>query len=197
MTHTEEFKEEIARIRKLTLAGAMPLAERIEALRVASDRYALKHAELNDQKRAKYAEQDAGKNAPPREIPYNPPSAELLERCADLIMHEDLTDNTAWKSRQSEYPVLSELQLARRRDGVHQRKNEGGSGEVSFKEAETVSTGGRDYRVPTRRKRSYIDNAFVDENAKIRNKARRERYEEFTGVQPVITYKLSEGRPLE
>lgn len=185
MTYIDELKAETSRIKALTVRGELPLPERLEALTTAVDNYALKHAELNDIKRAKAEERGV-------EAAFNPPSAALLERCADLVMHEDLTDKTAWKSRQSEYPVLSELQLARRRDGVHQRKNEGGSGEVGFDQAETVASNGRDYRVPTRRKRSYTDNAFVDASAKIRNKERRAKYEEFTRVQPVYTYKMSE-----
>lgn len=185
MTYVEELELAIRNIRKLTVRGELELGDRIDVIGEVADRYAYKHAETND--KARLLAFESG-----REAPFNPTDSRLLTQLADLILHEDLTDNTAWKSRQSEYPFLSELQFARRRDGVHQRKNEGGSGEVSFEQTETVANDGKDYRVPVRRKRSYTENLLVDLNARSRNKERRKSYDAFTAVQPVITYKLTE-----
>lgn len=182
MTYVEEFELAIKNIRKLTVSGELELGDRIDVIRDISDRYAYKHAELNDAMRLATVG---------REAPFNPMDSRLLSQLSDLILHEDLTDATAWKSRQSEYPFLSELQFARRRDGVHQRKNEGGSGEVAFEQTETVANDGKDYRVPLRRKRSYTENLLVDMNARSRNKERQKAYDAFVAVQPVITYKLT------
>lgn len=184
MTYVNDLENAIKHIRKLTVRGDLLLPDRIDVIREVSDRYALKHAEMNDVSRMVAKENG-------REAPFNPTDTRLLSQLSDLLLHEDLTDTTAWKSRQSEYPFLSELQFARRRDGVHQRKNEGGSGEVSFEQTETVANDGRDYRVPVRRKRSYTENLLVDLNARSRNKERQKAYESFVAVQPVITYKVT------
>lgn len=186
MTYITELERSIKGIRKRTRAGALPLEQRAIEILAAVDQYALAHADANAVKRAEAVANN-------RDFPFNPTDSALLTRLADLILHEDLTDSTAWKSRQSEYPFLSEFQLARRRDGVHQRKNEGGTGEATMGFAEEyIASDGRNYSVPARRQRSIKEGIIVDENAKIRNKERRKRYEDFTKVQPVITYTFEE-----
>lgn len=172
-TYIEELKAAIEDIRRRTLADELPLDQRIAEVREVSDRYALAHSRTFDE-----------------EMPFNPPDCFLLEQLANLLLHEDLTDSTAWKSRQSEYPFLSEIQLARRRDGVHQRKNEGGSGEVHLNAANYRASDGRDHGIPRRKFRSNNDNIKIDEEKRSRNAERRRKYEEFTKVQPVITYKM-------
>jgi hypothetical protein len=120
------------------------------------------------------------------------PEPEQLDRLATLCLYEEVTDDTAWKSRQTEYPFLSDDQLARRKDGVHQRKNEAGQREVALEKAWSVATDGRDNRTPKRRERSDNENIQMDNNVRSRNRQRQKVYREFTAVQPVITYKLSE-----
>lgn len=124
------------------------------------------------------------------------PESSQLERLANALLEEELADDSAWKSRQSEYAFFSEEQLARRRDGVHQRKNEGGQSEVKLEKAWSIGANGKDYRKPKRRERSDNENIKIDEQTKSRNKERLNKYREFTKVQPVITRHISELREL-
>lgn len=190
-TYIEDLKGAIEDIRCRTLAGKLPLEQRIIEVKKASDKYALEHARANDKARYIEAKASERENREPRELPFNPPDSALLDQLANLILHEDLTDSTAWKTRQSEYPFLSEIQLARRRDGVHQRKNEGGSGEVRINAAKYRATDGLDHRKPYRKIRSTAENILIDEEKRSRNVERRRKYEEFTKIQPVTTYKIT------
>lgn len=119
------------------------------------------------------------------------PDRAQLERLTDYVLREELTDSTAWKTHHTEYPFLSEMQLARRTDGVHQRKYESGVGETKFSASRNIGTDGRNYNIPRRRERTKLENAFMDEETKSRNADIRKRYEEFTAVQPVHTYVMS------
>jgi hypothetical protein len=112
------------------------------------------------------------------------PDAVSLERLADLVLYEEITDTDRMKARNNEYPFFSETQLARRQEGLHARG--GTSGEVPLSAADSVGTDGKSYGIPTRRKRNSRENRFVDKEAKIRNKERKHQYTEFTKVQPVI-----------
>ena len=117
------------------------------------------------------------------------PDSVALERLADLILHEELTDSDRMKVRNNEYPFLSNEQLARRQEGKHSRSSTL-SGEVPLGAADTVGMDGRNHSQPVRRVRNSRENRLVDSAAKIRNKERRQSYEEFTKVQPVIVYKM-------
>jgi hypothetical protein len=116
------------------------------------------------------------------------PDAVALERLADLVLYEELTDDDRMKVRNNEYPFLSETQLARRQEGLHARG--GTSGEVPLSSADSVGSDGKSYGIPTRRERNKRENRFVDKEAKIRNKERKHNYTEFTKVQPVIVRKI-------
>jgi hypothetical protein len=116
------------------------------------------------------------------------PDAVALERLADLVLYEELTDDDRMKVRNNEYPFLSETQLARRQEGLHARG--GTSGEVPLSAADSVGSDGKSYGIPTRRERNKRENRFVDKEAKIRNKERKHNYTEFTKVQPVIVRKI-------
>ncbi|MGI2709051.1 hypothetical protein [Bacillus cytotoxicus] len=112
-----------------------------------------------------------------------------LERLTDLLLYEELHDDTAWKTRQSDYPFLSETQYKRRKHGVHQAKKEAGNREISLKHAySTIGLGGIDHRIPKRRERSVNENLLIDYNTRSRNKRRHKVYREFTKVQPVRRY---------
>jgi hypothetical protein len=116
------------------------------------------------------------------------PDTVALERLADLVLYEELTDDDRMKVRNNEYPFLSETQLARRQEGLHARG--GTSGEVPLSAADSVGSDGKSYGIPTRRERNKRENRFVDKEAKIRNKERKHNYTEFTKVQPVIVRKI-------
>jgi hypothetical protein len=117
------------------------------------------------------------------------PDAVALERLADLCLYEELTDDDRMKVRNNEYPFLSNEQLARRQEGKHKRKDDNPNIEVPLGIAENYGADGLVHSYPTRRQRSERENRFVDKEARIRNKERRDKYTEFTKVQPVIIHK--------
>ena len=186
MNYVEELRQEIEAIRKETKAGRLPLVERLERIKRASDQYAIKHAEQYEAERL-HAEEHG------TERPFRPLDAKLLEQLANLALYEDLTDKSQYKTRDTEYPFLSDLQLARRQTGANERNTGVQKGESPFKAAATIAMDGRNYATPTRRKRSAYEDLLRDENAQIRNKERKRKYNEFTGKQPVITYKLTDA----
>lgn len=183
--YVDELKESIEYIRKETKAGRLGLADRLKLIDEASTKYALAHAEYASEIRAEFI-------AKGNEPPLIQTDERLLEQLANLVLYEDLTDSTAHKSRHSEYPFLSDIQLARRQTGRHERKNVEQGGEVPLKAAFDRATDGRDYSVPIRRKHSVYEDLLRDEKARIKNKERRARYNVFIKPGPVVTYKLSE-----
>lgn len=97
------------------------------------------------------------------------PEGSELDRLADLILNEELTDKHPDKVTRTEYPFLSESQFARRRNN-----------ETSLdRAAESLDANGVDHRKPTRRLRNKWEDAFVDENAQIRNADRQRHYNAF------------------
>jgi hypothetical protein len=104
------------------------------------------------------------------------PDGMQLERLADLILHEELTDTHPDKVTRAEYPFFSETQF----DERHRA-------EASFKLAEEQGVDGRNHRPPIKRMRSKREDYLIDKKAKTKNKERQRKYTEFTKVQPVIT----------
>jgi hypothetical protein len=106
------------------------------------------------------------------------PDAVALERMSDLCLWEELTDNDRMKVRNNEYPFFSETQFEERRKV-----------EASFKLSEEHGVDGRNHKPPVRRDRSNREIKFMDKNARIRNKERKKKYDQFTKVQPVVIHK--------
>ena len=183
-TYIGEIKREIIEIRTAT-KGGLERTERLAWIKNVSDRYAYKHAEHNE-----YARLEALSNG--REPKFAPTDSYILDQLTNLALYEELTSTASNKATASEYPFLSELQLARRREGAHEAKGTTQKGEAPFTNVANYGQDGRDYSVPTRRKRSDYENIKRDEAVYSRNKEYRERYEEFTKKQPVITYKMSD-----
>lgn len=103
--------------------------------------------------------------------------ATLLERLADAIMFEELTNTWRGKSSLVEYPVLSERQLMTR----HNR-------ERSIKLAEETGLDGQNHAKPRRRKRSKYENEVVDSRTLSRNKERAAQYRKDTAAGRCVTY---------
>lgn len=165
------------------------IPERTEAIRSLTDDYALSHAEFNDAAMAAYRERGGDGEGPAVVLT----DSALLDRLANVLLYEDFTDENPRKMQDAEYPVMSETQLARRREGKHVGKREGVAGrEVAFGQSHSVGVDGRNYAAPTRRERSDKENAFIDDAAMARNSDRQRAYNEFTREQPVITYNLYE-----
>jgi hypothetical protein len=108
------------------------------------------------------------------------PDGITLERLSDLILDEELRDTHPDKVTRTEYPFFSETQFEERRKD-----------EASFKLSEEHGVDGRSHKPPIRRERTRRDLKFVDKHAKIRNKERKQRYHEFTKVQPVIVRRVT------
>ena len=190
-TYTTQLHEQTEQIRKQTKAG-LSREERLPLIDVISTQYAVAHASLNDKKlaEARRKAEDTGKKVvlPP----LNLPDAQALDRLADLCLNEELYDTDPHKANKLEYPFLSEYQFARRRDGSHTGKVKGQQGESPLKAASTFGHDMRDYKPPTRRKRSTYEDIWTDERAKIRNAERRRKYNDFIKPGEVITYKAGE-----
>ncbi|PFE80053.1 hypothetical protein CN333_00220 [Bacillus thuringiensis] len=105
------------------------------------------------------------------------PESKQLERLADLLLYEDLSNTHPDKMTLAEYPIMSDHQLSRRQ-----------SGEVSMKVAEEYGVDRRNYKPPVRRKRTRKETWQIDRDAKSRNEERRKVYREFTRVQAVKVY---------
>ncbi|EOO19996.1 hypothetical protein [Bacillus cereus] len=109
------------------------------------------------------------------------PEPKQLERLADLLLYEELSDTHPDKMTLAEYPIMSDHQLSRR----HSR-------EVSMKVAEEYGSDKRCYKPPVRRKRTRKETWQIDREAKSRNEERRKAYREFTRVQAVKLYNKTE-----
>lgn len=108
------------------------------------------------------------------------PEPKQLERLADLLLYEELHDTHPDKMAREEYPIMSDHQLSRRH-----------SGEVSMKVAEEYGVDRRCYKPPVRRKRTRKETWQIDRDAKSRNEERRKMYREFTRVQEVRIYEVT------
>lgn len=103
-----------------------------------------------------------------------------INRLSDVLLYDKLYNPSKTKMRDEEYPVLSEYQFDRR-DSAESSVGD---------DIENSPADGRKHTRPTRRQRTDYENKLVDKKAKIRNKERKQRYNEFTKVQPVIVRKL-------
>ncbi|MCO0597392.1 hypothetical protein NGI46_07915 [Peribacillus butanolivorans] len=112
------------------------------------------------------------------------PDGVALERLTDLILHEELTDMNEHKVSQTEYPFLSEHQFDRREN----KEVATGGDRMNMNAAD----GGK-HEKPDRRQRNSYENLLIDRKARSRNKERRQKYNEFTKVQPVITWNFREN----
>lgn len=174
-----DYKAEfITQVNELIAANIEDRTERMAAVKALTDRYIDAHGTT--------------------------PDAAQIERLTDYILREELTDPDPYKSEHNEYPILSEIQLARRREGRRGSANTNVRGETPIKsdgDDENTSdkhsgagvylaSDGRDYRKPIRRTRSKSELIYVDEHAKIRNKQRAEQYKRDTAAGPVERYNL-------
>ncbi|MCP1354645.1 hypothetical protein [Aneurinibacillus migulanus] len=108
------------------------------------------------------------------------PPSDVLETLANEILADELRDKDPDKVTNNDYPFLSESQFE-----VRHGK------EVSDTINAVRGTDGKDYRVPTRRKRNAYENNRIDRRAKIRNQERKAQYRRDTSPGPVVTYTMS------
>jgi hypothetical protein len=109
------------------------------------------------------------------------PDGKQLEKLADLILYEELTSTIKTKMQDLDYSFMS--------DRMEQTRK---GGEASFKLSEERGVDGGNYKQPARRNLATHEAIYVDKRAKSRNTERKRSYNEFTKVQPVQTYHISE-----
>lgn len=153
---TNDFNEIIDDIKRRTKAGELPRDVRIAEIDRVTEEWFARTGKL--------------------------PDAKQLEKLADLILHEELTDTHPDKVTKTDYPFFSESQF----DERHRA-------EASFKLAEEQGVDGRNHKPPVKRRRSNREDYIVNKKAKSKNKERQRKYTEFTKTQPVIKSNLSEN----
>jgi hypothetical protein len=109
-----------------------------------------------------------------------PPESSELERLTDAILSEELKSTYRAKATASAYPFLSDRQLLTRNNN-----------ETPISAAHYHGSDGGNYRIPTKRKRSWYENSRIDKKAKIRNDERRKQYRMDTAPGLVVTYTMS------
>lgn len=140
--------------------------------------YYSEHGEFNQQKISAWEAKGCSGERPA----MTPADSALMDRLTDLALYEEITDPNPYKVSHTEYPFMSERQLGLRRDR-----------ETSDTAAQSTGVDGKDYRRPTKRKRSSYEHWRVDQGAKIRNEARQAQYERDTNPSEVVTYNLYEN----
>jgi len=117
-----------------------------------------------------------------REAAGDWPDGLVLERLTNAILEEELYSDDNYYVKHTEYPILNE------------RKHESRTyKDVKPEGLETVDSGGKNQRKPTKRKRGKYENAFVDKHTRSKNRERRKKYVEFTKVQPVKRWNMYTG----
>lgn len=84
----------------------------------------------------------------------NWPAVSVLDRLSTLILQDELTDATPWKSQRNEYHIQSPREELDYYKGLTARSI-----------PETMATDGTDKRIPTRRKRLPSEYAAIDRQA--------------------------------
>jgi hypothetical protein len=147
--------------------------QRIALIERVTDDYVVAHADVN-QAALDVWEARGCKGERPSPISLD---TALIDRLTDAILDEELTDTHPDKVTNTEYPFMSEWQLDLRRDK-----------ETGIKAAEETGADGRDYRKPTKRRRTNYENWRVDRDARSFNASRAAQYKRDTAAGPIISY---------
>ncbi|WP_337102353.1 hypothetical protein [Paenibacillus sp. YIM B09110] len=110
------------------------------------------------------------------------PGSAQLERLTDYLLREELTDVDPYKIAHAEYPFMSEWQLDLRRDR-----------ETGLKAVEETGADGRDYRKPTKRRRTNYENWRIDRDTRSLNANRAAQYKRDTAAGALVTYNVHEN----
>lgn len=118
--YNEKLAQETSKVRDKVKRGMLPLIARCPALDKITVEYAVAQAEHYDNKRSE------GVNMP---IAYR--NSDLLDRCADLVLHEELTWSHPDKMSIVEYPLVGERNEKSYRD-KHTPKSELQFGDMRY-----------------------------------------------------------------
>jgi len=149
--------------------------ERMVLIEHVSDDYILAHAEVN-QRRINKWEEKGGKGERPTSLTLN---TALLDRLADAVLDEELTNKNRSKAYLPEYPFLSERQFDGRRDR-----------EYSLSLAENYDTDGVNRGKPERRRRIAREERFIEKVSQAKNRKRNAQYKRDTSSGAVTSYNL-------
>ena len=137
--NNEQFNECINELWAQTKAGKLPRADRFAAIERLTDEYIAA----------------TGRRPDPAQ----------LDRLATLCLYDEISDNTPYRIKNTEYPIMGDRLF-----------NERSAKNVPLKstdyEQERKLTG-------SRRKRHKSENAYIDRTVKAKNKERRKRYNDF------------------
>lgn len=142
-----------------------------------ADAYIIAHNDFNAANRRAYFER-GGSGEGPALISTD---AALLDRLADALLYEELTDDAKNKMSRDEYPIMSERQEERRRDNEYE----------DVLAADYDATGANRAK-PERRHRTEREHRFVEKLAQKKNRARKAQYKRDTAAGPVVAYNLRE-----
>lgn len=146
--NSEKFNERVNELWAQTKAGNLTRQARFKAIEALTEEYYAANGKM--------------------------PDAGELDRLSSLCLYEELTDDTPWKTRNTEYPIHSEEQQRVIEKNESMVNPPDGAGK------------------PTRRKRSDYENTVANK-AKSRNIERKKAYREFTKVQPVKHWNMYTG----
>lgn len=110
------------------------------------------------------------------------PVPEQLDRLADYLLREELTDDHPDKMTRNEYPIMSRVQEERRRDR-----------EYSLGLAEHYDEDGRNRTKPVRRRRTAREERHVDKAARLKNRTRNAQYRKDTSPGDVVSYNVRDN----
>lgn len=143
-----QFNERVNELWAQTKAGNLPRPSRFGAIEALTEEYYAANGKM--------------------------PDAGALDRLATLCLYEEVTDDTPWKTQNTEYPIHSEEQ------------------QKVIEKNEAMITPPDGAGKPTRRKRSDYENTVANK-VKSRNIERKKAYREFTKVQPVKHWNAQTG----
>lgn len=152
--------------------------QRMTLIARVTDDYVLAHADVNQAALDTWMERGCKGERP---SPISLDTA-LIDRLTDAVLDEELTDKNEHKIAHNEYPFMSDYQLELRRDR-----------ETGLKAVEETGTDGRDYRKPTKRRRTNYENWRVDRDAKGRNADRQAQYRRDTSAGSLVTYNVRDN----
>lgn len=152
--------------------------QRMALIDVVTREYVEAHSDVNQGALERWVERGCKGERP---SPISLDTA-MIDRLADAILDEELTDMHPDKMTRNEYPIMSERQEFTRRDR-----------EYSLNLADSYDTDGKNRAKPERRHRIAKEERFIDKVSRNKNRARNAQYKRDTSAGPLVTYNLRDN----
>lgn len=149
--------------------------QRMALIEQVTDDYVMAHAEVNQSRIDAWEASDSSEERP-CSIPMD---SALIERLANAILDEELTDRHPDKMTIEGYPIMSDRQLS----GRH-------AVEYSEDLGEAYDATGKNRGIPLRRHRIAKEHRFVDKLARAKNRERNAQYKRDSSPGAVASYNL-------